>query len=233
MLKLYHLSNSRSQRIVWLLEVLQLDYELIFCERTRNGEAPEWLKDIHPLGKVPILVDDTSTPPQVLAETSAILDNLLMKESLHQLQPINSANKQHYFYWKNFADATLMPNLALKQIFSRMVDRSPFFARPVMKMIKRSFDRQFLNPTLYRQMSFIEQHLATSVWFAGESFSAADIMMVFLVEALLDLIPDSQRFSATTNYMQRVQRLNSFQAAQHKGHWNRTEHQVYWSKTWA
>ncbi|ENW82017.1 hypothetical protein F909_01706 [Acinetobacter sp. ANC 3929] len=233
MLKLYHLSNSRSQRIVWLLEVLQLDYELIFCERTRNGEAPEWLKDIHPLGKVPILVDDTSTPPQVLAETSAILESLLANGLPHQLQPIDSVNKQHYFYWKNFADATLMPNLALKQIFSRMVDRSPFFARPLIKIIKRAFDRQFLNPTLYNQMTFIEQHLATHAWFAGENFSAADIMMVFLVEALLDLIPNSQQFSATVNYMQRVQKLDSFQAAQVKGHWNSHEHQVYWSKTWA
>ncbi|MCH7391480.1 glutathione S-transferase family protein [Acinetobacter dispersus] len=233
MLKLYHLSNSRSQRIVWLLEVLQLDYELIFCERTHNGEAPEWLKDIHPLGKVPILVDDTSTPPQVLAETSAILDNLLTKESLHQLQPTNPVNKQHYFYWKNFADATLMPNLALKQIFSRMVERSPFFTRPLIKIIKRAFDQQFLNPTLYSQMALIEQHLTAHVWFAGENVSAADIMMVFLVEALLDLIPDSQQFSATINYMQRVQKLDSFQAAQVKGHWNSKEHQIYWSKTWA
>lgn len=233
MLKLYHLSNSRSQRVVWLLEVLQIDYELIFCERTHNGEAPEWLKDIHPLGKVPILVDDTSTPPQVLAETSAILDRLLANGALHQLQPTDSANKQQYFYWKNFADATLMPNLALKQIFSRMVDRSPFFARPFIKLIKRSFDRQFLNPTLYQQMTLIEQHLATHAWLAGEHFSAADIMMVFLVEALLALIPDSTRFSATTNYMQRIQRLNSFQAAQSKGHWDHIEHQVYWSNTWA
>ncbi|NNP68561.1 glutathione S-transferase [Acinetobacter sp. Ac_5812] len=233
MLKLYHLSNSRSQRVVWLLEALQLDYELIFCERTRNGEAPEWLKDIHPLGKVPILVDDMHSPPHVLAETSAILDRLLANGLPHQLQPTNSANKEQYFYWKNFADATLMPNLALKQIFSRMVDRSPFFARPLIKIIKRSFDRQFLNPTLYQQMAFIEQHLATHAWFAGENFSAADIMMVFLLDALLALIPDSTRFSATTNYMQRIQRLNSFQTAQLKGHWNRTEHQVYWSKTWA
>jgi len=233
MLKLYHLSNSRSQRIVWLLEVLELDYELILCERTSNGEAPEWLKDIHPLGKVPILVNDMHSSTQVLAETSSILDSLLENGLPHQLQPTDSANKEQYFYWKNFADATLMPNLALKQIFSRMVDRSPFFARPLIKTIKRSFDQQFLNPTLYQQMAFIEQHLATHTWFAGESFSAADIMMVFLVEALLALIPDSTRFPATTNYMQRVQRLNSFQAAQRKGLWNRTEHQVYWSKTWA
>ncbi|MEB6480767.1 glutathione S-transferase family protein [Acinetobacter vivianii] len=233
MLKLYHLSNSRSQRIVWLLEVLQLDYKLIFCERTHNGEAPTWLKDIHPLGKVPILVDDTHSPPQVLAETSAILESLLANKQPHQLQPVDSANQQQYFYWKNFADATLMPNLALKQIFSRMVDRSPFFARPLIKIIKRAFDQQFLNPALYQQMTLIEQHLATHTWFAGEKFSAADIMMVFLVEALLDLIPDNTQFSATFNYMQQVQSLDSFQAAQIKGHWNSNEHQVYWSKTWA
>lgn len=235
MLFLYHLTNSRSQRIVWLLTALQVDFQLIFVEPTKTGEAPESLKSIHPLGKVPILVIEDPAKEQakkiIIAETSAIIDYLSVKFLQHPLFDY-SQNLASYCYYKNFADSSLMPNLALKQIFSRLVDFSPFFAKPISKAIKQGVDSRYLNPTLIEQLAMIDKSLREQDFLAGEYLTVADILMWFMLLALSISMPNFENFSHIKAYLQRIENLPSYQMALAKGKFDIVEFQLYWTKAW-
>ena len=235
MFTLYHLTNSRSQRIVWLLTSLQVEFELIFVERTDTGEAPESLKSIHPLGKVPILVIEDKIKEQnqktTLAETSAIVDYLGAKFAQHPIFDFQQ-NFANYCYYKNFADSSLMPNLALKQIFARLVDFSPFFAKPISKAIKNGVDSRYLNPTLTEQLAIIDKSLSKQDFLARKHLTAVDILMGFMLLALAVSMPNFEQFSHITAYLQRIEQLPSYQMAVKKGKFGTAEFQQYWQKAW-
>ncbi|MDF9290811.1 glutathione binding-like protein, partial [Klebsiella pneumoniae] len=115
----------------------------------------------------------------ILAETSAILDYL---SHLHpQLGPnsLLSQQLQNFYYWKNYSEATFIPDLVLKQIFHQIVKRTPFPVRFIPKFLKYGFDQGYLNQSLQRQMSMIDKHLEHHLWFAGDQFTTADILMWF------------------------------------------------------
>ncbi len=132
-IRLFHLQNSRSQRIIWFLEELGLNYDLItkyHSDEDKNNNSP------HQLSKFPTLEIIEQEQTSILAETSAILDYF---SHLHpQLSQNNllSQQLQNFYYWKNYCEATFIPDLVLKQIFHQIAERTPFLVRFVPKLFK-------------------------------------------------------------------------------------------------
>ena len=180
MLVLHHLEQSRSFRILWALEELELDYKIQFYPRLANKSAPPELKQIHPLGKAPVLVDATQT----LAESAVILQYLQETyDTTHQFQPLNSAAKQQYQYWMHYAEGSLMPLLVMQLVMGSVPKQVPLLVRPVAKSIGKGVQQKFIQPRLKDHIQFIEQHLATHEYFA-DRFSLADIQMSFPLQAM-------------------------------------------------
>ena len=182
MIVVHHLNNSRSQRVLWLLEELGLPYEIKPYQRDRKTMlAPPELRAVHPLGKSPVIADGDLT----LAESGAILEYLAGKYGEGRLVPAPGTRERlRYTYWMHFAEGSAMPPLLLKLIFDRMkTGPVPFFARPIARAIADRVLGAMVLPNLERNLDFMETELGKSDWFAGPAFSAADIQMSFPVEA--------------------------------------------------
>jgi glutathione S-transferase len=184
MLTVHHLENSRSQRVLWLLEELGLPYEVRHHARDpQTMLAPPALLQIHPLGKSPVLTDDA--PGLTVAETGAIAEYLLDACPGTTLRPApGTPDFLRYRYWLHFAEGSAMPPLLLKLIFDKVASAPmPFFVRPVARGIAAKVLGGFVTPNLVRQLAFTEAELASRPWFAGAHFTAADVMMSFPLEA--------------------------------------------------
>jgi len=181
MITVHHLNNSRSQRVLWLLEELGLEYEVKRYQRDRQTMlAPPELRAVHPLGKSPVIVDGGVA----LAESGAIVEHLADRYGAGKLAPaFGSPERVRYLYWLHFAEGTAQPPLLLKLLFDRIKSKSPFFVRPVARAIADKALRTFVLPNLGRNLDFMESELGKSEWFAGAQFSAADIQMSFPLEA--------------------------------------------------
>ena len=182
MIVVHHLNNSRSQRVLWLLEELGLDYEVRRYQRNaKTMLAPPELRAVHPLGKSPVIED----AGQVLAESGAIVEYLAERYGEGRLvPPAGTPERQRYRYWLHFAEGTAQPPLLLKLLFDR-VEKGPmpFFVRPVARAIARRAKDTFIQPNIDRNLDFMERELDKSEWFAGAGFSAADVQMSFPLEA--------------------------------------------------
>ena len=182
MITVHHLNNSRSQRVLWLLEELGVAYEIKKYERdAKTMLAPESLRKVHPLGKSPVITDDGVT----VAESGAIIEYLIEHYGKGRLIPAaGTEERRRYTYWLHFAEGSAMPPLLLKLIFDRIeTGPMPFFVKPVARGISRKVKGLMIEPNLKRLLDFMEGELARSEWFAGNDFSAADIQMSFPVEA--------------------------------------------------
>ena len=182
MIVVHHLNNSRSQRILWLLEELGLPYEIKRYQRdAKTMLAPPELRAVHPLGKSPVISDGEVT----LAESGAIVEYLAGKYGAGKLVPADGTpEKMRYTYWMHFAEGSMMPPLLLKLIFDRIESGPmPFFVKPVARGIARRAKGMMVTPNLDRLLNFMESELGKSEWFAGPAFSAADVQMSFPVEA--------------------------------------------------
>ncbi|HWH81647.1 MAG TPA: glutathione S-transferase [Burkholderiaceae bacterium] len=182
MITVHHLNNSRSQRVLWLLEELGVPYQLEKYQRhAQTMLAPPELLKVHPLGKSPVISDDATT----VAETGAIVEYVLERFANGRLvPPPGSPERLRYTYWLHFAEGSAMPPLLLKLIFERVkVTPMPFFAKPIARALANRVLGTMVDPNLKRQLDFMEAELGKSEWFAGSAFSAADIMMSFPVEA--------------------------------------------------
>ncbi len=182
MITVHHLNNSRSQRVLWLLEELGLPYEIKKYQRDEKTMlAPPELMHVHPLGKSPVITDDGQT----VAETGAIIEYLLEKYGNDRLvPPAGTPEMLRWRYWLHFAEGSAMPPLLMKLIFERIkVTPMPFFAKPIAKGISNKVLGAMVEPNLKRQLDFMEVELGKSEWFAGADFSAADIQMSFPIEA--------------------------------------------------
>jgi glutathione S-transferase len=178
----HHLNNSRSQRILWLLEELGLPYEVKRYQRdAKTMLAPPELRAVHPLGKSPVISDGEVT----LAESGAIVEYLASRHGNGILIPkANTPEYLRYLYWMHFAEGSMMPPLLLKLIFDRIESGPmPFFVRPIARKISGTAKNLMILPNLKRLLDFMEAELGRSAWFAGPNFSAADIQMSFPVEA--------------------------------------------------
>jgi glutathione S-transferase len=182
MFTVHHLNNSRSQRVLWLLEELGLEYEIKRYQRDpRTMLAPPTLRAVHPLGKAPVVSDGELT----LAESGAIIEYLVGNYGGGRLAPApGTPERLKYTYWLHYAEGSAMPPLLLKLVFIR-IDKGPmpFFVRPVAKGIADRAQRSFIDPQIALHLDYMEGELAKSGWFAGNEFSAADIQMSFPLEA--------------------------------------------------
>jgi glutathione S-transferase len=181
-LTVHHLENSRSHRILWLLEELGVPYEIRRYQRNpKSSLAPPELLQVHPLGKSPVVTDEGNT----LAESGAIVEYLVERYGHGALVPASgSPEKLRYTYWLHFAEGTAMPPLVMKLVFTRIEHAPmPFFAKPIARGIAHKVQRNFIDPNLQRIVDHMEAELGRSDWFAGNEFSAADIQMSFPAEA--------------------------------------------------
>ena len=180
MVIVHHLNNSRSQRLLWLLEELGVLYDIKRYQRDpKTMLAPPELRQIHPLGKSPVITDGDVT----LAESGAIMEYVVEKFGRGRLIPKpGTPEKLRYIYWMHFAEGSAMPPLLMKLILDRMM-KAPLLVRPVAKAIANKVKTSFVEPNIRRQLDFMEGELGRSTWFAGDEFTAADIQMSFPLEA--------------------------------------------------
>lgn len=183
MLTLYALKQSRAWRIAWLLELLELDYQVELFERdAQTALAPAALRQLHPLGKSPLLRDGDL----LLAESGAIVEYLLArydrKRALHPLA--DSPDYPAYLQWLHYAEGSLMPPLVMSLVLRKVDERPmPFFIRPVARRITGGLRQGFVQPQIELHLGYVEQSLAGRRWLLGERPSAADVMMSFPLQA--------------------------------------------------
>nr|WP_288498457.1 glutathione S-transferase [uncultured Pseudomonas sp.] len=181
MITLHHLNNSRSQRILWLLEELGVEYQIKRYERDpQTMLAPPELRAVHPLGKSPVVTDGELT----LAESGAIIDYLANRYGPQLLPAAESPERLRCNYWLHYAEGSAMSPLLLKLVFDKVEGSPmPFFVKPIARGIAQKVKSAFVTPQLKLHLDYLEGELGKSTWFAGEAFSAADIQMSFPLEA--------------------------------------------------
>ncbi len=182
MIVVHHLNNSRSQRVLWLLEELGVEYEIKRYQRDpATMLAPPELRAVHPLGKSPVITDGDLT----IAESGAIIEYLIERYGNGRLVPApGTPEKLRYTYWLHFAEGSAMLPLVMKLIFGRLeTTPMPFFVKPIAKGIASKVRAGFIDPNIRAQLDYMEVELGKTTWFAGNDFTAADIQMSFPVEA--------------------------------------------------
>jgi len=216
MIVVHHLNNSRSQRVLWLLEELGVPYEV--KRYARNPEtmlAPPELKRVHPLGKSPVVSDGDLT----LAESGAIVEYLAGKYGGGKLVP-TAGTPEHlrYLYWLHYAEGSAMPPLLLALVFGRVETAPmPFFIRPIAKGIARTARTSFIEPQIKTHFDFIESELAARPWFAGGDFSAADVQMSFPLEAAAARAGLDAGRPKIMAFLERIHARPAYQRALEKG----------------
>lgn len=216
MLIVHHLENSRSQRVLWLLEELGLEYEVKRYQRDPETMlAPPELKKVHPLGKSPVIEDEGN----IVAESGAIIEYLLDRYGQGRLRPqAGTPERLRFTYWLHYAEGSAMPPLLLSLVFLKMPKAPmPFFLRPVVKGVADKVMKGFVNPQLRLHLDYMEAELGKSTWFAGDEFTAVDIQMSFPVEAAAtrsDLVAQRPNLKA---YLERIHARPAYQRALEKG----------------
>lgn len=216
MITIHHLNNSRSQRILWLLEELEIPYELKFYERDpKTMLAPKSLRDVHPLGKSPVLTDEKNT----VAESGAIIEYVLKNYGNNRLRPEpNTPEDLQYTYWLHYAEGSAMPPLVLSLIFSQ-APKQPmlFFVKPIVKGFCEKVLSSYVNPQIKLNIDFMENELKNKLWFAGQEFSAADIQISFPLEAAAARGSLNSNHPKLTNFLERIHSREAYQKALKKG----------------
>ncbi len=216
MLTLHHLENSRSQRIVWLLEELGIDYELRLYKRDAGTSlAPPELLSIHPLGKAPIITDGDET----VAESGAIIEYLVDRFDDGRLRPAAGTPEfLAYRYWLHYAEGTFMPLMIVALIMHRIETAPvPFFVKPIAKGFAQKVRENYLDANVKRNLDFMEQQLEQTTWFIGDELSAADIQMSFAVEAAAARSAQPETYPALTDFLERMRARPAYQRALEKG----------------
>jgi glutathione S-transferase len=214
MLTVHHLNNSRSQRVLWLLEELGLPYEIVRYQRGPDMRAPKELRAIHPLGKSPVITDDGRT----IAESGAIVDYLTQTYGDGRLIPRPSTPERlRYTYWLHYAEGSAMPPLLLKLLFTVMPRRAPALLRPLVRKVSSQVLTSLVNPQLKQHMAFWEEELSKTAWFAGNDFSAADIQMSFPLEAAAARAGLEQGHPKTMAFLERIHARPAYIRALEKG----------------
>ena len=210
MITLHYLQCSRSFRILWALEELGVDYQVEFYQRSASYAAPEILKNIHPLGKAPILVDDGD----VIVESAVILDYLQQQyDRLQQFKPHQAKDQRQYDYWMHYAEGSLMPLLVMTLVMNNVSKHVPWVIRPIAEKITDGVKGGFIRPRVKEHILYLEQYLSEHDYFAGE-FSFADIQMAFPLIALQKRLHG--KYPNIQAFVQRIQERAAFQRAEQK-----------------
>ena len=215
MLTVHHLENSRSQRILWLLEELGVDYDIKRYGRDKETSlAPPELQDVHPLGKAPVIEDDG----QVVAESRAIVEYLVGKYDDGTLLPkAGTPQRLAYTYWLHYAESSLMPLLLMSLIMSRIETKAPALVRPIARKIAQSVREGYLDPNLERHLGFCDKTLQESAWFCGDAMTAADCQMSFAIEAAEVRTDLRSEFPHLADFLDRVRARPAYKAALDRG----------------
>jgi glutathione S-transferase len=214
MITVHHLSNSRSQRVLWLLEELGVPYEVKRYERNATTRlAPPELRAVHPLGKSPVITDDG----RAIAETGAIVDYLIERHGGGRLIPLAGTEERlRYGYWLHFAEGSAMPPLVMTLVLQGMVKAVPLLLRPLARRMADGVRDRYLNPTMAAQLDFMQAELERDTWFAGQEFTAADVMMSFPVEAAASRTGLGGR-AKLTNWLDRIHARAAYKKALARG----------------
>ena len=218
MLTLHHLETSRSQRILWLLEELKVPYELKIYQRdAKTRLAPPELKAIHPLGKSPVITDGEIT----VAESGAILEYLvetyghLGQKELANLTPAAGTEEHRQCrFWMHYAEGSLMNWMVMKLVFMTIPTQPmPFFVRPIARIICQQVQNKLVDPNVNTALAFMDAHLASHKWFAGEQLSVADFQMSFAVEAALARGTQDSQYPHLQAYRERLVKRPAYKRA--------------------
>ncbi|MBU2082962.1 MAG: glutathione S-transferase [Alphaproteobacteria bacterium] len=214
MIIVHHLENSRSQRVLWLLEELGLPYEVRrYARDATTMLAPPELKAIHPLGKSPVIEDDGA----IIAETGAVFEYILDTYGAGRLSaPAGTPQARKLSYWLHYAEGSAMPPLLLKLVFMRMPDGAPGLLRPLIRQVAGKVQAQLVNPQLASHLAYWESELAETGWFAGADLSAADIMMSFPLEAAASRA-GADKSTAVMDFLARIHARPAYQRALEAG----------------
>lgn len=216
MITVHHLNNSRSQRILWLLEELELPYDIKFYTRDPDTMlAPAALRKIHPLGKSPVITDGQLT----LAESGLITQYLVDQYGAGKLKPsMDSPDYWRYNYWLHYAEGSAMSPLLLKLIFDRIKHaRKPFFIRPIVNGMANKVSNSFIFPQLNLHLDYLESEIQKTGWFAGANFTAADIQMSFPLEAATQRAGLNQSRPHLMDFLKRIHQRPAYQRALAQG----------------
>ena len=216
MIIVHHLNHSRSQRIVWLLEELGLDYEIKRYERDRKTMlAPASLRAVHPLGKSPVITDGDLT----VAESGAIVDYLIERYGAGRLAPaVGTPARLRYTYWLHYAEGSAMSPLLLQLVFDKIATSPmPFFVKPIAKAISAKVKSGFIAPQITRHLDYLEAELGKGGWFAGEAFSGADIQLSFPLEVAAARGGLDASRPRLMDFLQRIHARPAYQRAIERG----------------
>jgi glutathione S-transferase len=217
MLTVHHLNHSRSQRVLWLLEELGLEYDIVRYERDpKTLRAPPSLKAVHPLGHAPVITDEG----RALAESGAILEIILGRYGNGRLvPPPGTPEHERYTYFMHYAEGSATLPLILRLIFTQMPTQPmPMLVRPVVRALAKNVIDTFIQPDIDTHLDYIEAALAKSLWFAGEEFSAADIQMSFPIDvAVSDANLNNARRPKLRAFLERIHARPAYRRAIDKG----------------
>ncbi len=216
MLTVHHLNNSRSQRILWLLEELGIEYEIKRYQRDpQTMRAPASLRAVHPLGKSPVVTDGKVT----VAESGAIIEYLMERYGAGRFVPAAGTEaRRRYTYWLHFAEGSAMPPLLMKLVFNRVeVSPMPFFVKPIARKISATVKQSFIDPELKQQLQYMEAEITRTGWFAGDAFSAADIQMSFPLEAAAARGGLDKHYPKLGDFLVRIHARPAYQRAIERG----------------
>lgn len=216
MLTLHHLNNSRSQRVLWLLEELGVEYNIEFYERDKTTNlAPDALTKVHPLGRSPVL----STPDGNIAESGAIVEYLVKNHANETfVTPQGGEALQQYWFWMHFAEGSLMPPLVANLVLekARQKGSKPFFIKPITNKLIDGILNAYYGPNLAKSLQYVESYLSNNTWFAGDALTGADVQMIFPLESLV-ASGRAKDFKAIQEFVARVHARPAYQAALAKG----------------
>lgn len=228
-LNLYHLHNSRSQRIIWLFEELQLQYSLIDSQTANESQLPPHVLPI----KFPTVMINHGGQDLYMNESSSICE--LIANHHQTLLPIHNdfESQCQWAFWKNYCDSSFMPNLALKQIFGQILQKTPLPFKPVSWCFKSGFNSAYLNRAISGQLEMLNEHFSSNKFVIGDTFTYVDILMHLPLFACHECIEAFEiKYPFIDKYLQELQSRPAYISACDVGSWSNDEFKRYWSSAW-
>ncbi|MDZ7994618.1 MAG: glutathione S-transferase [Nostoc sp. EfeVER01] len=203
MITVHHLNNSRSQRVLWLLEELGIEYEIKFYERdAKTMMAPETLRQVHPLGKSPVITD----ADLAIAESGAIIEYLIDRYGNGRLVPASGTPEYlRYKYWLHYAEGSAMPPLVMRLVLNN-------FGAGDSSVVSG-----FVAPQIKLHLDYIEDELRKNTWFVGNEFTAADIQMSFPLEVVAALPEEVKNRPKLKEFVKRIHERPAYKRALERG----------------
>lgn len=211
---LRHLNKSRSMRILWMLEELELEYEVKKYERNKAFRAPPELKAVHPLGKSPVVAIDGV----VYAESGAIVEALI-DHAGGKLRPEPGTDEyRRYRFFLHYAEGSVMPPLLVALIIGRLRTAPvPFFLKPVIRGLADRVDGAYTNGELDLHLGFVQSELSQRDWFASDELTGADVQMLYPMEGLAARAGSSAEYQKLQAFLDRVHERPAYKRALERG----------------